>query len=179
MYTYTCEELILQLHVREVGSSCTHLYMIHQLLIGLRLLTWPSLLTETQDTIHASQTPNRVNILNQILYILNHLVGFIPTGVFSWPGFPQLTKYGVMILLCVWLYTFLSIIGLFSYAHDKVINNIQLCKNIENIDSPPLSVLSISNNWYQSLVIQKRLNNLNKIPMNMEQLKVTMFNHQT
>ena len=43
-------------------------------------------------------------------------------------------------------------------------------KNIENTDSP-LSVLSISNNWYQSLLIQKRLNSLNKIPMDMEQLK--------
>lgn len=48
-------------------------------------------------------------------------------------------------------------------------------KNIEYIDSPPsphpLSVLSISNNWYQREVIQKRLNSLNKIPMDMEQLK--------
>ena len=51
--------ILHKLHVRAVGSSCTHLYMIYQLLtglkqllIGLRLLTRPSLLPGTWDSIH-------------------------------------------------------------------------------------------------------------------------------
>ena len=73
VYLLFLKNQIVQLHVRAVGSSCTHLYMIYQLLIGLkklltklRLLTRPSLLTWTRDTICTSQTPNRVNILNWI-----------------------------------------------------------------------------------------------------------------
>ena len=44
-------------------------------------------------------------------------------------------------------------------------------KKVENYASSPLSVLSISNNWYQSLLIQKRLNSLKNIPIDMEQFK--------
>ena len=43
-------------------------------------------------------------------------------------------------------------------------------KSIQNTNSPQISILFMYNNWYQSVVIQKRLNNLNKIPMDMEQL---------
>ena len=77
LYLYLfLEELIVKLHVRIVGSSCTHLYMIHQLLTGLRLITRPGLLIGTQDTIHALKTPNRVNILNQILIYSESSSGF-------------------------------------------------------------------------------------------------------
>ena len=34
----------------------------------------------------------------------------------------------------------------------------------------PLSIIPVSNNWYQSLVTLKRLNNLSMIPMDMEHL---------
>ena len=59
VYLLFLKNQIVQLHVRVVGSSCTHLYMIYQLLtwlkqllIWLRLLKRPSLLTGTRDTIH-------------------------------------------------------------------------------------------------------------------------------
>ena len=43
-----------------------------------------------------------------------------------------------MISLCVSLFTFLSTIGLFSYAHHKVINNIQLwLKGLKILIHPP------------------------------------------
>ena len=91
LYVYLfIEELIVQFHVKAVGSSCTHLYMIYQLLTwlkqlltGLRLLTRPSLLTRTRDTIHFLQNPNRVNILNVIPIYSESSCGFYP----HW-GFP-------------------------------------------------------------------------------------------
>ena len=62
-----------------------------------------------------------------------------------------------------------------SYASYLVINNIELWAKVSRIlihpPKPPLLVLSISNNWYQSLVTLKKFNSLSKIPMNMEQLK--------
>ena len=77
-----------------------------------------------------------------------------------------------MSYLCAWFFILLSIICLLSYACGKVIKNIQLwAKVCKILIHPPFLVLSISNNWYQSSVIQKRLNILNKIPMDMEKLK--------
>ena len=153
VYLLFLKNQIVQLHVREVGSSCTHLYMIYQLLIGLKqLLTGLSLLTRlnlligTQDTIHYSQTPNRVNILNWILYIENHLVVSIPIEVFPWLGFPQLTKYSVMSSLYGCLVIVFNIICLLSYVYGKAINNIQFYAKvcIILIHSPPLSIIYFS-----------------------------------
>ena len=75
-------------------------------------------------------------------------------------------------VLCVWFYLLFSIVGLLSYASYKVINNIQLWEKVYRIlIHPPLSVLSICNNWYQRLITQKKFKSLSKIPKDMEQLK--------
>ena len=86
------------------------LYLIHQLLIGLkkiiiglRLLTRPSPLTRTQDTICISKTPNKVNILNMILLFSGLSCGFHPQ--FS---FPQLRKKMVLRDLFVYGYIYYS-----------------------------------------------------------------------
>ena len=151
MYIYYCEELNCIISCQGSGLFFHTLYLFYQLLIGLnqllivlRLLTWPSPLTRTRDTICTSQTPNRVNILKMILLFSESSCGYHPHQVFPWLGFPQLKNNGVMSSLCLWLYLVFNIIGLLSYACFKVINYIHLwkknCRILIHL-SPPLNII--------------------------------------
>ena len=78
-----------------------------------------------------------------------------------------------MSYICALLLLLFNITLFLCYALFKVRNNIQLvtkvCRLIIHLPPPP--IIPISNNWYHSIVTLKRLNNLSKIPIDMEQLK--------
>ena len=140
MYIYSSEELNCIIACQGSGLFLHTLYLSHQLLTTLRLLTGPNTLTKT-ETLYVIHRLLTWSISLTGSFIVNHLVGSIPTEGFPWPRFPQLSKYGVMNSLCVWLFILFNIIGLLSYACDKVINNIQLWAKGLKILIHPLSII--------------------------------------
>ena len=98
MFIYSCEELHCIISCQGSGILLHTLYLIYQLLIGLKqlliglwILTWPSPLTRNQDTNVFSRLLAGSISLTRFFFLVDHLVGIIPTRVFPWPGFLQLT----------------------------------------------------------------------------------------
>ena len=113
VYPYFVKET--QWYIACLGSGLIlHiLCLLYQLLIELkkiltrlRLLTRPSLLTRTQDTIHFSYTPNRVNILNYILIYSESSCGFNPHQDFPLAKVSLVNKiWWHELSLCMVIYT--------------------------------------------------------------------------